>query len=61
MNVYALQKLIGHSDLSILQRYLAQTEQDLQDAHQKASPVDHLLHQIEKRTHPCGPVSMPPM
>jgi len=42
MNVYALQKLMGNSDLSILRRYLAQTEQDLQDAHQKASPVDHL-------------------
>ena len=43
MNVYALQKLMGHADLSVLWRYLAQTEQDLAAAHQAAGLVDHLL------------------
>ena len=43
MNVYALQKLMGHSDLTVLQRYLSQTEGDLQAAHAQASPVDRML------------------
>jgi integrase/recombinase XerD len=43
MDVYSLQKLMGHSDLSILRRYLAQTEGDLRDAHAHASPVDGQL------------------
>ena len=40
MNVYALQRLMGHSDLSILRRYLAQTEDDLRRAHEQHGPVD---------------------
>ena len=43
MDIYSLQKLMGHSDLSVLRRYLAQTEDDLADAHRRAGPVDHLL------------------
>jgi integrase/recombinase XerC len=43
MDVYSLQKLMGHADLSVLRRYLAQTEADLQEAHQRAGPVDNLL------------------
>jgi site-specific recombinase XerD len=43
MDVYSLQKLLGHADLGVLRRYLAQTEQDLAAAHAKAGPVDHLL------------------
>jgi integrase/recombinase XerD len=43
MDVYSLQKLMGHADLSVLRRYLAQTEADLQTAHARASPVDNLL------------------
>lgn len=42
-DVYALQKLMGHTDLTVLRRYLAQTESDLQAAHAKASPVDKML------------------
>jgi hypothetical protein len=34
---------MGHADLSVLRRYLAQTEADLQAAHQRAGPVDNLL------------------
>jgi site-specific recombinase XerD len=43
MDVYSLQKLMGHADLSVLRRYLLQTEQDLKAAHDKAGPVDKLL------------------
>jgi site-specific recombinase XerD len=43
MDVYSLQKLTGHSDLSVLRRYLAQTEADLKLAHDEAGPVDNLL------------------
>ncbi|MBC7265169.1 MAG: tyrosine-type recombinase/integrase [Chloroflexi bacterium] len=42
-DVMTLQKLMGHSDLSVLRRYLAQTENDLAEAHKRASPVDRLL------------------
>lgn len=42
-DVYALQRLMGHADLTVLRRYLAQTESDLQAAHAKASPVDKML------------------
>ena len=43
MDVYSLQRLMGHSDLSVLRRYLAQTREDLQRAHERAGPVDHML------------------
>jgi site-specific recombinase XerD len=39
----SLQKLVGHGDLSVLRRYLQQTEADLRAAHEKAGPVDNLL------------------
>lgn len=39
--IFSLQKLMGHADLQILRRYLAQTEQDLQAAHRRGSPVDN--------------------
>jgi len=42
-DVYSLQRMLGHADLSVLRRYLRQTENDLQQVHQKTSPVDHLL------------------
>jgi len=43
MNIYALQRIMGHSDLSILRRYLALTEQDLQTAHRRFGAVDSML------------------
>jgi integrase/recombinase XerC len=43
MDIYSLQKLMGHASLTVLRQYLAQTEDDLQDAHRRAGPVDHLL------------------
>lgn len=43
VDVFALQKLMGHSDLQVLRRYLAQTDQDIQTAHMRGSPVDNNL------------------
>lgn len=40
MDIYALQRLMGHADLQVLRQYLKQTESDLQNAHEKASPVE---------------------
>ena len=40
VDIFALQKLMGHSDLQVLRRYLAQTDQDVQIAHMRGSPVD---------------------
>ena len=43
VDIYSLQRLMGHADLSVLRRYLAQTEEDLRRAHQRAGPVDNML------------------
>jgi integrase/recombinase XerD len=43
MDIFSLQKLMGHSDLTVLRRYLAQDDDDLRNAHSKASPVDSWL------------------
>ena len=42
-DVYSLQRLMGHTSLQVLRRYLKQTEADLREAHRKAGPVDSLL------------------
>ena len=41
VDIFSLQRLMGHSDISILRRYLAQTTNDIRAAHVKASPVEH--------------------
>jgi site-specific recombinase XerD len=43
VDIFALQKLMGHSDLQVLRRYLAQTDQDIHVAHMRGSPVDNNL------------------
>ena len=43
VDIFALQKLMGHSDLQILRRYLAQTDRDIHNAHMRGSPVDSNL------------------
>lgn len=43
VDIFSLQKLMGHSDLQVLRRYLAQTDQDIQTAHMRGSPVDNNL------------------
>ncbi len=41
VDIYSLQNLMGHADLQVLRRYLAQTTEDLQEAHRRGSPVDN--------------------
>ncbi len=43
VDVFSLQRLMGHSDLTVLRRYLKQAKGDLQAAHEKAGVVDKLL------------------
>jgi len=43
MNIYALQRLMGHADLTMLRRYLALVETDLATAHREHGAVDTLL------------------
>jgi len=43
VDVFSLQKLLGHTSLAILRRYLAQNNEDTQLAHLKGSPGDHLF------------------
>ncbi|MDI6694803.1 MAG: tyrosine-type recombinase/integrase [Anaerolineales bacterium] len=43
VDVYSLQRLMGHADLSVLRRYLAQDDDDLRQAHAKGSPVERML------------------
>ena len=40
-DIFTLQRLMGHSDLTVLRRYLNQTDQDTQAVHSRASPVDN--------------------
>jgi len=41
-NVFALQKLLGHTDLDMTKRYVTLLDEDLREAHAKASPLDRL-------------------
>ena len=43
MDVYSLQRLMGHADLEVLRRYLALESSDLVRAHKEAGPVDRWL------------------
>ena len=40
VDIFSLQRLMGHSDLQVLRRYLAQTDQDTREAHLVGNPVD---------------------
>ena len=54
MNIYALQRIMGHSDLTILRRYLALTEQDLQTAHRRFGAVDTMLSSEQSDRNACS-------
>jgi site-specific recombinase XerD len=42
IDLITLSRLMGHTDLQILKRYLAQSPDDLRAAHSRGSPVDNL-------------------
>jgi integrase/recombinase XerD len=44
MDLHSLRVIMGHSDLSVLQRYLALAGEDIERAHKAHSPVDKLLN-----------------
>jgi site-specific recombinase XerD len=41
-NLFELQILMGHTDLTVLRRYVALAETDLAQAHRAASPADRM-------------------
>jgi site-specific recombinase XerD len=41
-NLFELQQLMGHTDLTVLRRYVALAEADLAEAHWAASPADRM-------------------
>ncbi len=43
MDLETLRRILGHRDLSVLKRYLAQTKDDLREAHERSGPVDNVL------------------
>ncbi len=43
MDVFSLQRLMGHADLTVLHKYLALVEQDLEGAHREHGAVDSML------------------
>jgi hypothetical protein len=40
-DIFTLAKLMGHESTAVLQRYLKQTNQDTEQAHRLAGPVDN--------------------
>ena len=40
MDIFTLQKAMGHADLTVLRRYLAQTDEDVRLVHRQAASVD---------------------
>jgi integrase/recombinase XerD len=54
VDVFSIQKLMGHSDLTILHRYLKQTTWDIQRAHKKSGPVDQIGFLKKPPNTSCG-------
>jgi site-specific recombinase XerD len=49
-NVFALQRIMGHTDLSMTRRYIALTEGDIQSQHETASPVNDFMKKQKRAT-----------
>lgn len=49
-NVFALQRIMGHSDLSTTKIYVALAQSDLKEQHDLASPVSNLLPRRKRLT-----------
>ncbi len=43
VDIFSIQKLMGHADLEVLRRYLALIDDDIREAHERGSPVDGML------------------
>jgi integrase/recombinase XerD len=43
VDIFSIQKLMGHAGLDVLRRYLAQNTDDVREAHERGSPVDGML------------------
>ncbi|MFC2028572.1 tyrosine-type recombinase/integrase [Chloroflexota bacterium] len=41
IDIFTLAKLMGHEGITVLQRYLKQTNRDVEEAHRRAGPVDN--------------------
>lgn len=48
-DIFTLAKLMGHKGISVLQRYLRQTNEDTANAHRRASPVEVGLQMIHRK------------
>ena len=55
VDIFSLQKLMGHSDLSTLRRYLAQNWDDIQAAHCLGSPVEKMKEKGEIQANKIKP------
>lgn len=42
VDLLTIARLLGHSDMSLLERYIKQTSEDLRGSHERGSPVDGL-------------------
>jgi site-specific recombinase XerD len=43
VDIFALQKLMGYSELQVLRHYLTQADEDVHTAHLRGNPVDSNL------------------
>jgi site-specific recombinase XerD len=42
VDLLTIARLLGHKDLTILERYIKQTAEDLRGSHERGSPADNL-------------------
>lgn len=48
-HAFELQKMLGHSEMNLIRRYVNFTGQDLKDSHRTASPLNSLVSQRKGR------------